>query len=43
MGTKKNENELFLILQKEFFLEILKGQKKGNCRISRLCKDFIRV
>lgn len=32
MSTKKNENQLFLILQKEFFLEILKGQKKTEYR-----------
>lgn len=32
MATKKKENILFLILQKEFFIEILKGVKKTEFR-----------
>lgn len=44
MSTKKNENELYLVLQKKWFLEILKGDKKEEYRdftdyyIRRLCK-----
>ena len=27
MSTQKNENELYLVLQKKYFLEILKGEE----------------
>ena len=43
MSTQKNENELYLVLQKKYFLEILKGEKKEEFRaftdfyIDRLC------
>ena len=43
MSTKKNENELYLVLQKKYFLEILKGEKKEEFRaftdfyMDRLC------
>ena len=32
MSTQKNENELYLVLQKKWFLEILKGEKKEEFR-----------
>lgn len=32
MSTQKNENELYLVLQKKWFLEILKGEKKEEYR-----------
>lgn len=32
MSTQKNENELYLVLQKKWFLEILKGDKKEEYR-----------